>query len=213
MIDGIIAGGASLLGNILGAGGQHQTNQSNEWIAARGTEASMAESQRNRDFQASQTSAQQAFQERMSNTAHQRAAADMRMAGLNPMLALQNQASSPSGASAGGSQGNVTTARGDNPFMNMTGLFSGALDAMYKVGSITKQGEETELVKAQNKLTQENIKSSGGQRELVKAQTDATGRGAIRATMEKEALEALKPIIDKSKQFFQNQARPIPRMR
>lgn len=67
-----VAGGASLIGGILGNKAQRDSARE-----------------------------QMDFQERMSNTAYQRATADMRMAGINPMLAYsQGGASSPGGAQA-----------------------------------------------------------------------------------------------------------------
>jgi len=186
---------ASVASNIFGSGVQHQTNQSNEWIAARGTEANMAESARNREFQASQTSAQQAFQERMSNTAHQRAAADMRAAGLNPMLALQNQASSPSGASAGGSQAQAQTSYAKAP--EYSGLFSNALDAMQKVGVIQQQGAQTNLIKAQTMDALSGSSKKDAEKEML-------GKGMIRADLEKRASKLIEPILDKTEQFFNN---------
>lgn len=82
-IDDMIAGGLSAVGSLV----------TNLWGDKRQEDAQR--------FNAEQSALSRDFQERMSSTAYQRSMADMRAAGLNPILAYsKGGASTPSGATA-----------------------------------------------------------------------------------------------------------------
>lgn len=89
-----------LLGGLLSFGGGALSNVMN-WFGREDAQK----------FSADQAALQMAFQERMSSTAYQRSMADMKKAGLNPILAYQKGgASSPTGAMAATPPVNFTDA-------------------------------------------------------------------------------------------------------
>lgn len=138
---GLIGAGASIVGGLINRGGQNSANRQN--IRLQHDE--------------------QAFEERLSNTAVTRAMADYRNAGLNPMLAGMNPASTPG----------VAPARVENSLGELgRGVSSAGAVAL-----------NTAMAKAQIANVQANTAKTAMDTKVVEAQLPWTGYTA-RATTE-----------------------------
>lgn len=179
-----IALGSAVLGGAASFFGQKSANDTNVKLAQQTSIFNAKEAAKNREFQ-----------ERMSSTAKRREMQDLKLAGLNPLLAGTGGASTPSGSAATGAQATV-----NNAFDKITdSVTSSALES-----SKLKMAKEMQAAQLVNMVEQNKLLKD--QQLKTQMETKVMSKGVPEADIKNRIYKRIEPVLQKLEQAEQNSA-------